>query len=85
MVTNGGNNEGLFRGGIMHAGSPLPTGDIESIQPAYDTIVDQAGCAAAADTLNCLRQVPAATLLKAATAVPNLFDLPVSICFSGTT
>ncbi|OJT05053.1 hypothetical protein TRAPUB_4118 [Trametes pubescens] len=76
MVTNGGNTEGLFRGGIMHAGSPLPTGDIESIQPAYDIVIEQAGCAAAADTLECLRQVPAATLLKAGAALPNLFDLP---------
>ncbi len=83
MVTNGGNTEGLFRGGIMHAGSPLPTGDIESIQPAYDIVVEQAGCAAAADTLECLRQVPAATLLKAGAVLPNLFDLPVSIRLSG--
>ncbi|EIW62477.1 alpha/beta-hydrolase [Trametes versicolor FP-101664 SS1] len=76
MVTNDGNTEGLFRGGIMHAGSPLPTGDIEALQPAYDIVVEQAGCAAAADTLECLRQVPAATLLNAAAALPNLFDLP---------
>lgn len=82
MVTNGGNTEGLFRGGIMHAGSPLPTGDIEALQPAYDIVVEQAGCASATDTLECLRQVPAATLLKAAAALPNLFDLPVKTLLS---
>ncbi|KAL1942493.1 hypothetical protein VTO73DRAFT_6095 [Trametes versicolor] len=76
MVTNGGDNEGLFRGAIMHAGSPLPTGDIETLQPFYDAVVEHAGCAAAEDTLACLRHVPADTLLTAAAAVPNLFDYP---------
>lgn len=78
MVSNGGNNEGLFRAGIMHAGSPLPTGNIESLQPFYDTVVEHANCTAAADTLDCLRGVPADTLLQAAKAVPNVFDYPVS-------
>ncbi|EIW62500.1 carotenoid ester lipase precursor [Trametes versicolor FP-101664 SS1] len=76
MVTNGGNNEGLFRAGIMHAGGPLPTGDIEILQPFYDTVVAHANCTGAADTLECLRQVPAATLQEAGAAVPNLFDYP---------
>ena len=51
MVTNHGNTEGLFRGAIMSAGSPLPTGDIEELQPVYDQIVDATGCAGANDTL----------------------------------
>ncbi|PIL29446.1 hypothetical protein GSI_08388 [Ganoderma sinense ZZ0214-1] len=33
MLTNNGNTEGLFRGAIMSAGSPLPTGDIAELQP----------------------------------------------------
>lgn len=78
MVANGGDNEGLFRGAIMHAGSPLPTGDIEILQPFYDTVVEHAGCAAAEDTLDCLRKVPADTLLAAAAVVPSLFDYPVN-------
>jgi len=28
MITNGGNNEGLFRAGFMQSGSPLPVGNI---------------------------------------------------------
>lgn len=78
MVTNGGNNEGLFRAGIMHAGSPLPTGDIEIQQQFYDTVVEHANCTAAADTLECLRGVSADTLLAAGKAVPNTFDYSVS-------
>ncbi|KAL1945641.1 hypothetical protein VTO73DRAFT_1643 [Trametes versicolor] len=74
MVTNGGDNEGLFRAGIMHAGSPLPTGDIEIQQRFYDTVVEQANCTSPADTLECLRQISANTLLQAAKAVPNTFD-----------
>ncbi|KAI0633893.1 alpha/beta-hydrolase [Trametes polyzona] len=76
MVTNGGNNEGLFRGAIMNAGSPLPTGDTATLQPFYDTVVEHAGCAGSADTLECLREVPLDTLMNAAAAVPNLFEYP---------
>ncbi|RPD58843.1 carotenoid ester lipase precursor [Lentinus tigrinus ALCF2SS1-7] len=74
MVTNGGNNEGLFRGAIMNAGSPIPTGDITELQQFYDQIVAHAGCANATDTLDCLRKIPAANLTAAAATVPNLFD-----------
>ena len=84
MVTNSGDNEGLFRGAIMESGSPLPTGDTKLQQPSYDTVVQHAGCAGAEDTLECLRGVSADTLMAAAEAVPNLFDYPVgsgmSIC-----
>ena len=73
MVTNRGDTEGLFHGVVMSAGSPLPTGDIEELQPAYDQIVDAVGCGGASDTLACLRQVPAANLTAAAGTLPNLF------------
>ena len=78
MVTNGGDNEGLFRGAIMNAGSPVPTGDITELQQFYDQIVDHAGCSNATDTLDCLRNIPAANLTAAAATVPNLFDYTVS-------
>ncbi|KAI9059112.1 alpha/beta-hydrolase [Trametes sanguinea] len=78
MITNGGNNEGLFRGAIMNSGSPLPTGSIDSpsLQSAYDTVVEHAGCAGAADTLECLRTVSTETIMNASAVVPNLFDYP---------
>lgn len=85
MVTNGGNNEGLFRAGIMHAGGPLPTGDIELQQPFYDMVVAHANCTDAEDTLECLRQIPADTLQKAGEAVPNILDYSVSTCPSSET
>ena len=74
MVTNHGNTEALFRGAIMSAGSPLPTGDIKELQPVYDQIVDATGCSGASDTLACLRQVPADNLTAAAATAPNLFS-----------
>ncbi|PIL29453.1 hypothetical protein GSI_08395 [Ganoderma sinense ZZ0214-1] len=74
MITNHGNTEGLFRGAIMSAGSPLPTGDIEELQPVYDQIVDATGCGDTSDTLACLRQVPTDNLTAAAATVPNLFS-----------
>ncbi|CDO74219.1 hypothetical protein BN946_scf184718.g3 [Trametes cinnabarina] len=76
MITNGGNNEGLFYGAIMDSGSPLPTGDIELLQPFYETVVEHAGCARAADTLACLRTVSTETIMTASAAVPNLFNYP---------
>ncbi|KAL7281021.1 hypothetical protein ACG7TL_004323 [Trametes sanguinea] len=78
MITNGGNNEGLFRGAIMNSGSPLPTGDtdLESQQSAYNTVVEHAGCLGAADTLECLRTVSTETIVNASAVVPNLFDYP---------
>ena len=85
MVTNDGDPEGLFHGAIMTSGSPAPTGDITNQQQYYDTIVANAGCANvdATDTLDCLRQVPASTLLAAATQLPNLFSYQVGSTFSG--
>ncbi|TBU30068.1 alpha/beta-hydrolase [Dichomitus squalens] len=76
MVTNGGNTEGLFRGSVMSAGSTIPTGDIEELQPIYDRVVDAAGCNVADDTLECLRQLPAANLTAAAVTIPSLFGYP---------
>ncbi len=73
MVTNKGDSEGLFRGAIMSAGSPVPTDDIEELQPFYDQIVGAVGCGGTHDTLGCLRQVPAANLTAAAGTIPNLF------------
>ena len=78
MVTNGGNTEGLFRGAIMSAGSPPPTGHIADHQSTYDAVVQEVGCASAVDTLECLRHVSADTLLAAAASQPFIFDYPVS-------
>lgn len=77
-MTNDGNAEGLFRGAIMQSGNSIPTGDITSMQPYYDTIVEGTGCANASDTLDCLRQVPADSIIAAAETLPNLFSYPVS-------
>ncbi|KAH9910401.1 carotenoid ester lipase precursor [Epithele typhae] len=45
MVTNGGDTEGLFRAGWMESGSALPTDDFENLQPTFDFIVSETGCA----------------------------------------
>ncbi|KAF7292605.1 Carboxylic ester hydrolase [Mycena indigotica] len=74
MVANNGDNEGLFRGGFMESGSPIPTGPLENGQKYYDQIVKQVGCSGAADTLACLRTVPFATLKAAQDATPFIFD-----------
>ncbi|KAI9442989.1 Alpha/Beta hydrolase protein [Lactarius indigo] len=73
MLTNGGNNEGLFRGAIMQSGGPIPVGDIENGQRYYDFMVEKTGCTKASDTLDCLRKVPYATYKKAMDDSPNFF------------
>ncbi|KAI0666890.1 carotenoid ester lipase precursor [Trametes maxima] len=74
MLTNGGKNDDLFRGAIMQSGSHMPTGDIEELQPFYDSVVEQVGCAGEDDTLNCLRQAPADVLTQATATLPNALD-----------
>ncbi|KAI0629975.1 carotenoid ester lipase precursor [Trametes polyzona] len=74
LVTNGGDTQGLFRGAFMQSGSPIPVGDISHGQPDYDALVSKTGCTGAADTLQCLRQVPFDKLKKAVDASPNIFS-----------
>ena len=71
MATNGGNTEGLFRAGIMSSGSAVPTGDISDVQSTYDAVASAVGCSNASDSLGCLREVPAESLLAAATELQN--------------
>ncbi|KAJ7119782.1 carotenoid ester lipase precursor [Mycena epipterygia] len=81
MLTNGGNTEGLFRAGFMESGSPIPVGPVENGQKYYDAIVAETGCSGAADTLECLRTVPYATLKAAQDASPGIFAYQVNGVF----
>ncbi|KAI0351847.1 alpha/beta-hydrolase [Trametes cingulata] len=74
MLTNGGNNEGLFRGAIMHSGSPIPFGEIEELQPHYDAIVANTTCRGSDDSLDCLRKLSTDELMAAASLLPSSFD-----------
>ncbi|KAI0787376.1 carotenoid ester lipase precursor [Fomes fomentarius] len=73
MIANGGNTEGLFRGAFMQSGSPIPTGDLSNGQADYDKLVSQTGCSGAADTLQCLREVPFDNLKQAVDNSPGIF------------
>ncbi|KAF8838353.1 alpha/beta-hydrolase, partial [Paxillus ammoniavirescens] len=74
MVANDGNSDGLFRAAFMQSGSPLPAGDILQGQKYYDTLVSEAGCSSAPDTLQCLRQVPYEALLGTVNQSPSMFS-----------
>ena len=78
MLANNGNNEGLFRGGFMESGSPVPVGDITTRQPSYDALVSETGCSGASDTLQCLREVPYDTLKAAVVSSASLTGYSVS-------
>ncbi|KAH9855287.1 carotenoid ester lipase precursor [Lenzites betulinus] len=71
MITNGGNTEGLFRAGWMESGSALPSGDFSKLQPTFDFIAAETGCASARDMLACLRQVPADAITAAMDKTPT--------------
>ncbi|KAK2072931.1 hypothetical protein P8C59_007253 [Phyllachora maydis] len=66
----------LFRGAIMNSGSIVPTDrvDCPKAQAVYDTVVRNAGCSGAPDTLNCLRQVDYNKLLDAVNSVPGIIS-----------
>ncbi|KAJ8454076.1 hypothetical protein ONZ51_g13237 [Trametes cubensis] len=60
MVTNGGDNEGLFRAAWMESGTVQPAADITSLQPTFDAIASAVGCTlGSARVLDCLRAAPA--------------------------
>ena len=77
MLSNNGNQDGLFRGAIMQSGGPIPIGDIENGQKYYDIMVKKTSCSRAADTLDCLRKVPYNTFKKAMDEAPSFFAYQV--------
>jgi carboxylesterase type B len=66
----------LFRGAIMNSGSIIPADPVDCPkgQVVYDQVVEKAGCAAAADTLACLRATPYDKFLAAANSVPAILS-----------
>ncbi|KAL7280942.1 hypothetical protein ACG7TL_005891 [Trametes sanguinea] len=73
MVTNGGNTEGLFRAGWMESGAVEAVGSITKLQPTFDFIASEVGCASSSDVLSCLRGVPATDLKAAADKTPTVY------------
>lgn len=65
----------LFRGAIMNSGSITPTEPVNGVkaQGIFDTVVEAAGCASAADSakLDCLRGVDYDTFLNASNSLPS--------------
>ncbi|KAF8550232.1 alpha/beta-hydrolase [Imleria badia] len=76
MVAYDGQLNGLFQGAIMESGSASPGHDITSqqAQDKYDFILQQTNCAAANNTLDCLRQAPYESILAAVLQTPPLLS-----------
>jgi triacylglycerol lipase len=66
----------LFRGAIMNSGGIVPADPVDSAkgQAVYDTVVSEAGCSSAPDTLECLRDLDYDTFLDAANSVPGVLS-----------
>ena len=79
MLTNGGDTEGLFRAGWMESGTMVPTGSFSKLQPRFDFMVEETGCASAADALECLREVPAETIAAAMDKTPTFLSFQVRL------
>ncbi|CDO68162.1 hypothetical protein BN946_scf184938.g14 [Trametes cinnabarina] len=73
MVTNGGNDEGLFRAGWMQSGAVQAVGNITKLQTTFDFIASEVGCASASDVIGCLREVPADDLKAAGDKTPTVY------------
>lgn len=80
MALYDGNNtykgKPLFRGAIMDSGSIVPADPVDCPkgQVVYDTVVQNAGCSGASDTLECLRSLDYTTFLNAANSVPSILS-----------
>ncbi|KAI8957936.1 sterol esterase [Daldinia sp. FL1419] len=80
MALYGGNNtyngKKLFRAAIMNSGSVIPAQPVDCArcQGIYDTVVKEAGCSDASDTLECLRDADYDTFLHAANSVPSIIS-----------
>ncbi|KAJ5917924.1 hypothetical protein N7454_010299 [Penicillium verhagenii] len=64
LTAYGGRDDKLFRAGIMESGGSITASpaNYTTFQSTYDELVSQVNCADTADTLQCLREVPFATL-----------------------
>ncbi|RLN73538.1 hypothetical protein BBJ28_00017758 [Nothophytophthora sp. Chile5] len=66
LVAYGGRDDGLFRGAVMQSGAsaywPASFKNASAWDSYYNGITAATNCSAAADTLDCLRQVPIAQL-----------------------
>lgn len=76
-IINGGDNtyngSALFRGAIMNSGSIVPADDVTTAkaQQTYDTVVANAGCSSANDSLECLRSVDYLTFLDSVNSISH--------------
>ena len=70
------NGRSLFRGAIMNSGTVIPVDPVDCPkgQNVYDTVVREAGCNGAQDTLRCLRDLDYADFLSAANSVPGILS-----------
>ncbi|KAM0327407.1 hypothetical protein ACHAQA_005693 [Verticillium albo-atrum] len=69
LVAYGGRDDGLFSAAVLQSGWPVwpsenGSATVEQWEPYYQEILNRTGCSDAADSLSCLRNVPA-TLLSA--------------------
>lgn len=64
IAAYGGDNNGLFRAAILESGGAVgpPLNGTDWYQHMYDNLTESVGCAGAQDTLQCLRDVPYATI-----------------------
>lgn len=58
----------------MQSGSAVPYGDVSDGQEYYDKLVTEAGCDNAADSLQCLREVPSSVIQKIMDSTPHLLS-----------
>ena len=77
MITNNGNQGGLFRAAVMQSGGPIPVGSIENGQIYYDYMVERTGCKDSTDTLACLRRTPYSTFKHAMDGSPDFLAYQV--------
>lgn len=62
LTAYGGRNDHIFRGAIMESGNPVYYSSFAHNNSAFTNATTSLGCSLATDKLQCLREVPFATL-----------------------
>lgn len=71
VTAYGGRDDGLFQATAAESQSFSPLNTVKQSQFAYNNLVIRTGCASAADTLSCLRNISATALQRVNFNTPN--------------
>jgi acetylcholinesterase len=76
LTAYGGRDDRLFHGAFMNSGYPQPILSVDQAQSSYDQLVSYTNCSTVKheSSLECLRKVPAETLMMAVNTTASVLS-----------